>query len=205
MTTDLSALKELAKNDFQGSLSYSEYRKLVTSLLGENKVTGHTQSHDLLEYTKLNEVRMNRWEKHAKMLPELISAVQQLTEPQVWLVITEGWCGDGAQNLPVFHHIEQMSNGKVSLKILLRDDNPAIMDLFLTGTSRSIPVVVALSDNTEVLWKWGPRPSAAQSIIVEGKKAGHDTHKTKEALHLWYARNAQVDLQTELLTLVQNN
>jgi hypothetical protein len=202
MSKDLSPVLELANNDFKGSLSYPEYRNQITSLLTKNQVTGHTQSNDYLEYTKLNETRMNRWEKHTKLNPDLIAKISELDSPQTWLIITEGWCGDGAQNLPVFHLLEQASKGKLKLRILLRDDNPSIMDLFLTGTSRSIPVVVAFDQHMQLLWKWGPRPKAAQEIILQGKAQGEDTHKTKEALHLWYARNGQVDLQNELLELV---
>jgi hypothetical protein len=202
MSKDLSPVIELAKNDFEGTMSYQEYRTLVTALLAENRVTGHTQSQDFLEYTKLNETRMNRWEKHTKMNSDLIAKVSELEFPQTWLVITEGWCGDGAQSLPLFHLLEQASNGKLSLKILLRDDNPTIMDLFLTGNSKSIPVVVAFDHHKNFLWKWGPRPKAAQDIILQGKADGEDTRKTKETLHLWYARNGQVDLQNELMALV---
>jgi hypothetical protein len=202
MAIDLSLIKELAKKGFPGSLSYAEYRKVVTDLLHQGLVTGHAQQEDYVEYTKLNEVRMNRWEKHTKLNPELLAAIGGM-QPQTWLVITEGWCGDGAQNLPLFHLLEEQSQGKISLKILLRDDNPSVMDLFLTGTARSIPVVAALDQDYELLWKWGPRPQAAQAIIAHGKETGADTHKTKEELHLWYARNGQMDLQAELLSLIQ--
>ena len=51
--------KSIAKALFN-SHSYSEYRKLVSDLLKDDKSTGKEQSTDLTNYSHLNETRMNR-------------------------------------------------------------------------------------------------------------------------------------------------
>jgi Thioredoxin len=121
-----------------------------------------------------------------------------LKTPRLWLVITEGWCGDGAQTLPVFQKISE-AQPLIRLAIVLRDDRPEIMDLFLTGTSRSIPKVVSLHGDT-MEWVWGPRPEGAQQIMSHA-----DPATRKEQLHLWYARNKQQDLETEITALIEQS
>jgi thioredoxin-like negative regulator of GroEL len=46
------------------------------------------------------------------------------------MVISEGWCGDGAQLIPVFDKMVAESDGKIDMKIVLRDENEELMNLF---------------------------------------------------------------------------
>jgi len=74
-------------------------------------------------------------------IPEEISQkLKSLKNEYIWLVISEGWCGDAAQLLPVFNAMAMASDGKVELKIVLRDENEELMDLFLTNKAKAIPV-----------------------------------------------------------------
>jgi hypothetical protein len=91
----------------------------------------------------------------------LTAAVKAIDEPQLWMVLTEPWCGDSAFLLPVIAEAAALSD-KVTLRILPRDDNLDIMDQYLTGGSRSIPKLVAFSKNGDELFTWGPRPEGAR-------------------------------------------
>jgi hypothetical protein len=194
------SLQKFIDEGAPGALTYSEYRALVRQLLAEGKCTGAEQRADYLEFTKLNEVRMDRWEKHLKLAPEAEQKVKELPA-QKWLVITEGWCGDGAQTLPVFFKLSEL-NSAIELLVILRDDNAEIMNSFLTGTSRSIPIVVAFS-GTDMLWKWGPRPTEATALIPEWKRETPEGKSWKEKLHLWYARDQAHALQRDILERIQ--
>lgn len=192
---------EFFQQGLPGSLNYSEYRALVHRLLQQGRVTGHEQSAALVEYTKLNEARMNRWEKRYIPNATLLTMASLLT-PQTWLAITEGWCGDAAQTLPVFARLAQ-ANPQVNFRLILRDEHPAIMDQYLTGNSRSIPKVIALDATLSTLWVWGPRPKEAQTIMDTGRQQGWTSEEKKEKLHSWYAKNLQLALEAELIALMR--
>jgi hypothetical protein len=184
-------------------LTYANYRQLVDDLLREGKVTGEQQSTDLTEYTKLNVARMNRVEKQAVIEENLSQAIQQIQEPQQWVVITEGWCGDAAQLVPLFHKMSELNNN-IQLTLVLRDENLWLMDQFLTnGKSRSIPKLIALNTLGELLWHWGPRPAAAQELINQLVANGADMELLKEKLHGWYAKDRTKSTQQELLGLLK--
>ena len=58
------------------------------------------------------------------------------------LVITEDWCGTSLAVLPVVFKLAE-ANPQLELRVLLRDENPEVMDDYLKdGRHRSIPVVV---------------------------------------------------------------
>src|SRR4051812_16153048 len=82
------------------ALNYTAYRHLMMKLTGEGKTTGSDQSQKMTDYTAINNQRMSRLDKTVKLLPELIDMLQNVEKPMYWLVLTESWCGDAAQNLP---------------------------------------------------------------------------------------------------------
>ena len=120
------------------------------------------------------------------------------------MVITEDWCGDSAQNLPYIASIAELNNN-IDLRIVLRDENPDIMDHYLTnGISRSIPILVAFNEAGEELFIWGPRPEEAQEVIDELKSSGAEKKDYMEKLHLWYARNRGKNIETKLDQLISD-
>lgn len=187
------------------SHSYSEYRKLLADLLLECKSTGNQQSEDLTLYSTLNETRMNRLDKTMKITDENILKIKSLKGEYIWLVISEGWCGDAAQILPVINKITEESD-KIDLKIVLRDENEDLMNLFLTNKARAIPIVIVIDKLTgDVLRNWGPRPKAAADLIknyVKGFGAIDETAKTD--LQLWYLHDKGLSTQEELINLMEN-
>ena len=184
--------------------SYSAYRQLLDKLLAEGKTTGPLQTPELLAYAQLNEQRMNRLDKTVKLLPELAAAAAALHQNYIWLIVTEGWCGDAAQTVPVMEAVAQASAGHLRTAYLLRDENLDLIDQYLTGASRSIPKLVVLhADTLTEVTHWGPRPAAAQALITKLKGEGMAHDDFIRELHTWYAHDRTQGTQHELLSLVQ--
>jgi hypothetical protein len=187
------------------SHSYAEYRKLVSDLLLEGKSTGIEQSDNLTHYSTLNETRMNRLEKTMKITDENSLKLKSLKGEYIWLVISEGWCGDAAQILPILDKMAEES-GKIDLKIVLRDENEDLMNLFLTKKAKAIPIVIVIDKGTsEVVGSWGPRPKGAADLITNYKKEfGALDETAKTDLQLWYLHDKGLSTQEELINLMEN-
>lgn len=196
-------MKDIIKESLDRSFSYSEYRKTVSQLLQEGKSSGNTQSEDLLHYSQLNETRMNRLEKTIKISEENELKLKNLNKAYIWLVLSEGWCGDAAQILPIFSKTADFSNN-IELKIVFRDENEALMNLFLTNGGKSIPKLIVLEKETlNVIADWGPRPSGATKLMKDYKeKFGVIDETIKTELQLWYLHDKGISTQDEILALM---
>lgn len=184
--------------------NYSEYREMMVQLVDENRTTGANQSESYLNYTKMNLQRMNRWDKTAKITPELEKLVMSISSPQVWLVITEAWCGDGAQSLPFIAKLAAL-NSMIELKIVMRDENLELMDAYLTDGARSIPKLIALTgDLDNELFVWGPRPEFLQNRLKAYKLDPQNitSKEFADGTHLWYARDKNKAVAEELTPLI---
>lgn len=186
----------------QKSLTYEAYKQRIENLLAEGKATGPEQSASLTHYSQLNMQRMHRVEKTIQVLPEVAQQIDRVIHLQVWLVLTEGWCGDAAQSLPVVNALAKI-NPNIQLRILLRDENPELMDRYLTnGVSRSIPKLIAFDPATGTeLFTWGPRPTALQESFYGMRSEGLPYDVIKEALQRWYNTDKTVTIQRELAAL----
>jgi hypothetical protein len=92
---------------------------------------------------------------------------------------------------------------QIKIKLLLRDENVELMDLFLTNGSRSIPKVLMLdASSLNLLAQWGPRPSEATALINNLKAEKLEMMKIKEKLHAWYAKNRGVAVQSEIIDIL---
>ncbi|MGL2962377.1 thioredoxin family protein [Flavobacterium sp. RSB2_4_14] len=194
----------IIKESLSKSHSYSEYRTIVSSLLKEGKSSGNEQSEALTHYSELNEVRMNRLDKTISVSEVNQKKLQNLKRDYVWLVISEGWCGDAAQILPVFHKMADLSE-KIELRIVFRDENEALMNLFLTNGTKSIPKLIILDKNTlEVLADFGPRPKGAIQLISDYKaQHGVVDEIAKSELQMWYFHDKGLSVQKEILDLMK--
>lgn len=183
--------------------SYSEYRAIVSALLKEGKSTGNEQSEALTHYSELNETRMNRLEKTIKISDEFTEQLKQLKREYLWLVISEGWCGDAAQLVPIFYKMAELSP-KIDMKIVFRDENDDLMHLFLTNGSRSIPKLIVLDKNTlEVIGDFGPRPHGATQLILDYKaEHGVVDETAKTNLQLWYLHDKGLSTQEEIMKIM---
>lgn len=186
------------------AIGYDSYRSLVDELLAQGETTGPDNSEAMLHYTKMNVQRMNRVDKTTVLSEELLSTVQDIQGKYRFLVITEGWCGDAAQIVPIINKIVSAAPDKFDLRLTLRDKNLPLIDAHLTNGGRAIPVLLVLNEADElVLPKWGPRPAVLQNLMAEWKKDGVEMPELAEKLHGWYAKDKTVTTQQELLNLLK--
>lgn len=193
-------------NQLQQTFSYPEYEALIDQLLAENKTTGADHDPKMVQYTQMNQVRMTRIARTTALLPEVQEALTQLTRSLQWIVLTEAWCGDAAQNVPVLFKIAEASQNKISLKLLLRDENLDLMDQYLTNGTRSIPKLICFDATTgQELGTWGPRPAAAQELYHAFKANPAGTKKELiQNVQLWYARDKTYSMQHEMAQLLRS-
>lgn len=145
---------------------------------------------------------MSRLNKLTAINADLKAAMSEVSEPWIWLVLTESWCGDAAQSIPVLYQIAEQSPN-VSIRFLLRDKNPDLMNAYLTNGGKSIPklICVRASDLSE-LGSWGPRPAALQTLFWEWRAAKVPSADITEQIQRWYNADRTVAIQRELLALV---
>lgn len=198
-------MKATITKSLLNSHSYTEYRNIVTNLLAEGKATGPLQSDSLTHYTLLNETRMNRLEKTITITEENIQKIKALRKNYLFLVISEGWCGDAAQLLPVFTKMTALSD-RIELKIVLRDENEELMNLFLTNGTKSIPKLIIIDKETmEVMGNFGPRPKEAAALVKNYKnKYGVIDETIKTELQLWYLKDKGIATQNEVMDILLN-
>ncbi|GAB4509649.1 MAG: thioredoxin family protein [Allomuricauda sp.] len=194
---------ELVQDFIPKAMDYARYRKLVSELAILGKTTGPNQSEAMINYTKLSDRRMVRWEKTFNISEEIQEKLTHLDRELTFLVLTESWCGDAAASLPILQKIAE-STPKIDLKVVLRDESLELMDAFLTHGARSIPKVIVLdSSRQEIVGEWGPRPSLATKM-VEDYKAEHGklTDEFKQELQLWYNKDKGQNILQDILKLL---
>lgn len=197
-------MKSILETSYSTALKYDEYRNLVTNLFQKGLVTGNEQSESLVHYTELNEARMKRLDKLTIISEETTVFLQNLTKDYIWLVISEGWCGDAAQILPIINKMALVSD-KIHFKIVLRDDNEELMNLFLTNGSKSIPKLILIEKETmKVIGDFGPRPQAAIDLVKNYKeKFGIIDETIKTDLQKWYLSDKGISVQKEIIELMK--
>jgi len=181
-------------------LSYAQYLALMERQAAAPVSDLSEEEAQRVEFTKLNLHRSGRISRTYRPTPELAKRVLGLAMPQLWLVLTEPWCGDSAQCLPYLVKLAEESSG-ITLSILLRDDNLEVMDQYLTAGKRGIPRLIAFAADGDELFRWGPRPAAAQVVFDAAKAEGLAKPELLGKLHLWYGRNRGEALETELTGL----
>ncbi|MEN7548195.1 thioredoxin family protein [Rapidithrix thailandica] len=184
--------------------SYPAYMEMLKKLLAEGKTTGNNHSDEYVFYAEMNMQRMERIDKSITLSEETTQALQQIQTPVYWVVLTEGWCGDAAQNLPILHKMS-LVNPKIQLKLILRDEHLDIMDAYLTNGGRSIPKLICLkADNLQETGTWGPRPAPLQEMMAEFKKqANGDQKELIISMQKWYAKDKALTLQKEFIQLLE--
>lgn len=186
-------------------MTYPEFRNLSQTLVLQNETTGAEQTEEKIAFTKLNQQRIKRVEKQFVMLPELATLLAGKSVNWKWLVLVEAWCGDGAQVLPAIAAVADELQG-VELTVLLRDENPELMETCLTNGSRSIPKLICINASTgDRIFTWGPRPATIQEKVLQFKaeNPGVDHAAFVLQLHTWYAKDKSLSLQQDLLDLLK--
>ncbi len=197
-------MNSIITNSISKSCSYNEYRSLIFTYAQEGKTTGLISSPDYINYTKLNESRMHRLDKTIEVTQETKALLENLSKEYIWLVISETWCGDAAQVIPVINKMAEVAS-KIDLRIVLRDENEDLMNLFLTNGTKSIPKLIIIEKETgEVVGDFGPRPTQAKQLIIDYKAAHGVVDETaKIELQKWYLADKGVSIQNEICALIK--
>lgn len=179
---------------------YDTYRELVRGHVAKKTSTGPEQTEALSHYTMLNDRRMKRWGKTLKFTEQEERTIKNFRGHQLWIVLTESWCADASQSMPVMYAIAA-KNPNIVFKVLLRDENLELMDAFLTHESRSIPKLIVLDrESNKLMGSWGPRPSIVTQIANNYKRQhGSLTPEFKEDLQIWYNKDKGQNIKRDLL------
>lgn len=197
-------MDKLIVDSVSKGISYDEYCHWIKELVLHGKTTGEEQTTERIEYTKLNASRMRRLAKTVTLSNYRINEFNTIATKQTWLVITESWCADAAQTIPVLGKIAEVVPA-IDLKIITRDENQELMNRFLTNGTQSIPKLIVVGEDYEVLNSWGARSTAATKLVAEYKKKhGKIDAEFKKQLQIWYNKDKGVSIVNDLFEIVKS-
>lgn len=185
------------KKFWDKAVSYAEYLKEASGRLDNPK---SQEDLDFAEYYKLGIQRMNRmWEKYIPNPVQVEKFAKKNFRGKI-LIISEPWCGDASQVIPVVVKFFE----PFEIKISYRDQENSLIDNYLTNGSKSIPIVIFLDENFNEIAHWGSRPKHGKQLM-EKYKANPEIY-SKESfyndLQIYYAKNKGFDTIEELLELL---
>jgi hypothetical protein len=117
------------------------------------------------------------------------------------LVIAEDWCGDASNTVPYLAKLGDEA-GCLELRVLRRDEHPEVMDRYLTGTARAIPIAIVLDEVFHELGHWGPRPAALQRWLLAARQTTPQDQIYPQARR-WYAKDKGQSTMREVLALLR--
>lgn len=182
--------------------TYQGFVDLCQLKVDEKSATSFETDERYIHFSKLNLSRMLRLNKTFEIPITAINCIKDMSY-QNWWLITEGWCGDSAQSLPIIHKITEI-NPKIKLKIILREENTEIMEQFLTNGKRSIPKLIAERDGV-ILFVWGPRPEGCQKLYDELLRQNTEFEELEIAIQKWYNNDKGISILQELLHFKEEN
>ncbi|WP_324720154.1 thioredoxin family protein [Salinimicrobium sp. HB62] len=194
-------MREHLVDSLKNSMSYREYMDLLKDLVLTKSTTGEIDQ-TRVDFTALNFARSQRLNKKFQLSEPEAAFFKDLRVQQTWLVITESWCGDAAQTLPVLHKLAETSEN-INFRVILRDEYPDLMDHFLTNGTRSIPKLIILNTDLDVMASWGPRTAAATKLVTDYKeKFGKIDAEFKTQLQMWYNKDKGASIVKELTEVI---
>ena len=140
------------------------------------------------------------YERRAVIDEAAVEAVRAAGSHSI-LVVTEPWCGDSLAIFPVVAKL--FTEAGCEIRIIRRDEHTDLIDQYLTNGGRAIPIVIALDEEFDERFHWGPRPEQAQSIVTDHKAAIAAGEIDKAELHkkvrAFYARDHGEAIVSELV------
>jgi hypothetical protein len=143
---------------------------------------------------------MNRWWKTLQLDEDLVNELKKITGLQKWIIIVEPWCGDAAPVLPFLIRLAEQ-NPHIQYDLLLCDQEPFLINSYLTNGAKSIPKLIVRDEAGNDLFTWGPRPKVAQQLVNALKTSGIDYDTLNIELQNWYNKKKGTELQRELKQL----
>lgn len=154
------------------------------------------------DYIRLNKRRTDRLHEGYRPSGSLREAVRGIERPQTWLVLTEDWCGDSAQVLPVIAEAADLT-ARVDLRILARDEHLDLMDAYQTDGKRAIPKLIALAEGGTELFTYGPRPTPAAELFADRRREGVPKEEIYRELQEWYNEDGGTTVDRELTAILR--
>ena len=204
MSTAIKDVSQIIENSLTNAFTYETFKAKVADVVKQGKSTGNDPDNEnLANYSKLTYSRIKRLDKTLKIDSTIVEKVKAVASPITWIVLTESWCGDAGQTIPVINKVAEL-NSNINLKLLLRDDNDELMNEFLTNGGKAIPKLIAYdTEAKKVLNTWGPRPSEATKLVNDYKEAhGKLTPEFKKDLQVWYNNDKGKNTAEDLLKLL---
>ncbi len=135
--------------------------------------------------------------------PEAVERAREIGGGWRLLVLTEDWCGDASNTVPVLARFAEAAPN-VEMRVVERDENPDLMDRYLTDGGRAIPVAVILDEELRPRGRWGPRPEELQAFVISEKEKGEmETSEIYRQARRWYARDGGETTLRELLDALE--
>lgn len=189
------------KKFWNKAISFNEYFKRTEDIINKNENELTEEETKMLEYYKLGVQRMSRMLKVYKPDEAQIEKLKEKNFKGKFLIISEGWCGDAGQTVPA---VSLFFDGKNDVRIIYRDENPELINQFLTNETRSIPIVVILDENDNVITHWGPRPAYGIELLKKHKENPETYPKEQfyNDIQVYYAKNKGLDVINEILDLI---
>jgi len=151
------------------------------------------------KFVAASEKQRGLWEglHRIAVIPDWALAAVPAGARRKLLVIAEDWCGDASSTIPIVARLAEAVQG-IELRIIRRDQYPEVMDRYLTGGSRSIPIVIAFDEDFREVGHWGPRPSVLQSWVMANRPT---TPKAEfyPKVRSWYAHDRGESTLREVL------
>jgi hypothetical protein len=188
---------------WEKSFSYQEYKSTFEAIMMRSEHNIEASEKEMQHYYTLNWARSKRVEKVYTMSDHAKSVLSGLMIKQKWIIITEAWCGDSSQSLPILAALAEYRPDYIEIRICSRDHYPELLELYKTNGSMGIPKLIAIDSNGKELFTWGPRPTKAQEVFDALKHDNLEKSKIYEAMHLWYAKDKGQTVEIEIVSLLQ--
>ncbi len=190
---------------WEKSISYTTYKEIITRRAEEGKNSPDEEIKEKAEYTHLNLGRIHRNDKTLVLEESVLSRLKNLTKKFNILVISEGWCGDAAQSVPVVNKLTENSS-LLEMKVIFRDEDERLINQYLTNGAKSIPVVLILdAENYKEIAHWGPRPKPLLPFLQK-YKANPETYTHDDFvldLQNFYNEDKGHSIAEELVSLLR--
>jgi thioredoxin-like negative regulator of GroEL len=148
----------VGKEVFDAGSTYTDFRDRILGSEGIMK--------DLLEAS----------EAHLAKQELNVDAFKALEKPVRVVVLSEDWCGDCTDNVPVLNRIAQDS-GKLDFRVVSRDEHLDIQNQYLKyGKFQSIPTILFLDDAGNVFGHFIERPESVTELRAAKRQEIYAEH-----------------------------
>lgn len=182
---------------------YEDFIELSNKIIVHKAPSAPYDDSFYLSYTNSNHRRRLKILKEIMLQKKLYNELADGIRNWTWVIIDEPWCGDASFIVPVLKAMELAAGGDIEMKIFLRDENPEIMEQYLTNNGKSIPKLICLDENLNELGHWGPRPASLTQFVKQWMMEGIDMNEKIKRVNRWYHKDNSESIQKEFIDLIK--